>query len=243
MRLLVVLAATRALTPAPKPAAVTRRTAVAALALGGTLASPGRARRRNAAEQLRQAVFATVAADATVAGALLRLAFHDAVRRADGQTRGADGSIQYEIPDAENVRLGRPLALVMAMKPAGLSVADAVAVAGAAAVEASGGPRIAIGLGRLDASAAAPATLSRPIQQPGDEARDVVKRTLPEPGLSTVGLRRYFRRVGLSDQELVALMGAHTLGRHNTLLNMTNCLLYTSPSPRDRQKSRMPSSA
>ena len=27
------------------------------------------------------------------------------------------------------------------------------------------------------------------------------------------------------------------------LLNSTNCLLYTSPSPRDRQKSRMPSSA
>ena len=225
MRLLVVLAATRALTPAQKPAAVTRRTAVAALAVGGTLASPARARRRNAAEQLRQAVFAAVAADATVAGALLRLAFHDAVRRADGQTRGADGSIQYEIPDAENVRLGRPLALVMAMKPDGLSVADAVAVAGAAAVEASGGPRIAIGLGRLDASAAAPATLGRPIKQPGDEARDVVKRTLPEPGLSTVGLRRYFRRVGLSDQELVALMGAHTLGRHNTLLNMTKACL------------------
>ena len=221
----MVLAATRALTPAPKPAAVTRRTAVAALALGGTLASPARARRRNAAEQLRQAVFAAVAADATVAGALLRLAFHDAVRRADGQTRGADGSIRFEIPDAENVRLGRPLALVMAMKPDGLSVADAVAVAGAAAVEASGGPRIAIGLGRLDASAAAPATLERPIQQPGDEARDVVKRTLPEPGLSTVGLRRYFRRVGLSDQELVALMGAHTLGRHNTLLNMTKACL------------------
>ena len=221
---LVLLAATRALTPAPKPAAVTRRTAVAGVA-ALAFASPARARRRNAAEQLRQAVFGAVADDPTVAGALLRLAFHDAVRRADGQTRGADGSIQYEIPDAENVRLGRPLALVMAMKPAGLSVADAVAVAGAAAVEASGGPRIAIGLGRLDASAAAPATLGRPIAQPGDEARDVVKRTLPEPGLSTVGLRRYFRRVGLSDQELVALMGAHTLGRHNTLLNMTKACL------------------
>ena len=224
----MVLAVKRALTPAPKPAAVTRRTAVAgvaALAVGGTLASPARARRRNAAEQLRQAVFGAVADDPTVAGALLRLAFHDAVRRADGQTRGADGSIRFEIPDAENVRLGRPLALVMAMKPAGLSVADAVAWAGAAAVEASGGPRIAIGLGRRDASAAAPATLGRPIKQPGDEARDVVKRTLPEPGLSTVGLRRYFRRVGLSDQELVALMGAHTLGRHNTLLNMTKACL------------------
>ena len=28
-----------------------------------------------------------------------------------------------------------------------------------------------------------------------------------------------------------------------TLLDTTTCLLYTSPSPRDRQKSRMPSSA
>ena len=29
----------------------------------------------------------------------------------------------------------------------------------------------------------------------------------------------------------------------NSYLNVCNCLLYTSPSPRDRQKSRMPSSA
>ena len=27
------------------------------------------------------------------------------------------------------------------------------------------------------------------------------------------------------------------------IVNCVNCLLYTSPSPRDRQKSRMPSSA
>ena len=29
----------------------------------------------------------------------------------------------------------------------------------------------------------------------------------------------------------------------NEIENHNNCLLYTSPSPRDRQKSRMPSSA
>ena len=28
-----------------------------------------------------------------------------------------------------------------------------------------------------------------------------------------------------------------------SLIGLTTCLLYTSPSPRDRQKSRMPSSA
>ena len=39
---------------------------------------------------------------------------------------------------------------------------------------------------------------------------------------------------GLSDKNL-----EHTFAGDNSL----SCLLYTSPSPRDRQKSRMPSSA
>ena len=50
-----------------------------------------------------------------------------------------------------------------------------------------------------------------------------------------------------------ALQSALTRGQARGIRNMTgclrdqaesgNCLLYTSPSPRDRQKSRMPSSA
>ena len=41
----------------------------------------------------------------------------------------------------------------------------------------------------------------------------------------------------------VAIFGATgQLGRHVTEQALA-CLLYTSPSPRDRQKSRMPSSA
>ena len=37
----------------------------------------------------------------------------------------------------------------------------------------------------------------------------------------------------------------YTLAKSSSLKtpNVLNCLLYTSPSPRDRQKSRMPSSA
>ena len=38
--------------------------------------------------------------------------------------------------------------------------------------------------------------------------------------------------LGLSTAEIVSIANRHT-----------GCLLYTSPSPRDRQKSRMPSSA
>src|SRR5678809_159878 len=36
---------------------------------------------------------------------------------------------------------------------------------------------------------------------------------------------------------------SHTLGIVTAGLKYIGCLLYTSPSPRDRQKSRMPSSA
>ena len=37
--------------------------------------------------------------------------------------------------------------------------------------------------------------------------------------------------------------GTHTLGTISGLVEATNCLLYTSPSPRDKTVSRMPSSA
>ena len=44
-----------------------------------------------------------------------------------------------------------------------------------------------------------------------------------------------------NDGGAYALLGPSGCGK-TTLLNII-CLLYTSPSPRDRQKSRMPSSA
>ena len=39
------------------------------------------------------------------------------------------------------------------------------------------------------------------------------------------------------------LVDIESLKDANREMKYTNCLLYTSPSPRDRQKSRMPSSA
>ena len=44
----------------------------------------------------------------------------------------------------------------------------------------------------------------------------------------------------------IATFEAHLFSsnvEHCTISNVDSCLLYTSPSPRDRQKSRMPSSA
>ena len=45
----------------------------------------------------------------------------------------------------------------------------------------------------------------------------------------------------LNERQLELLEGAKNKAKESGLWNF--CLLYTSPSPRDRQKSRMPSSA
>ena len=44
-----------------------------------------------------------------------------------------------------------------------------------------------------------------------------------------------------AETELLNLFEKHNMGENDSEVN--TCLLYTSPSPRDRQKSRMPSSA
>ena len=102
--------------------------------------------------------------DPTLAGPLLRLAFHDAATREacdDNDdvsfTGGANGSIRYELEWSENRGLQRPLKVVEQLhnKVEGyLSLADTVALAGAAAVECAGGPHIAIRLGRIDSKEA-----------------------------------------------------------------------------------------
>ena len=46
-----------------------------------------------------------------------------------------------------------------------------------------------------------------------------------------------------SENELVDLLCSKTTGSKETFNQLCYCLLYTSPSPRDRTRSRMPSSA
>ena len=46
-----------------------------------------------------------------------------------------------------------------------------------------------------------------------------------------------------SEVEVIKLFAPYTIREDKNGTQYSPCLLYTSPSPRDRQKSRMPSSA
>ena len=70
----------------------------------------------------------------------------------------------------------------------------------------------------------------RPIGVWARASRSMLK---PYEGYQVVGVRIAVSK-GVKDAEVSLL---------NNISERKNCLLYTSPSPRDRQKSRMPSSA
>ena len=50
-------------------------------------------------------------------------------------------------------------------------------------------------------------------------------------------------KIKLAKTELIHFVGIGGIGMSGLALIMKGCLLYTSPSPRDRTRSRMPSSA
>ncbi|KAG6385874.1 hypothetical protein SASPL_154757 [Salvia splendens] len=131
---------------------------------------------------------------------MLRLAWHDAGTY-DAKTKcgGPNASIrnQAELNHAANAGLNIAIQLceeVKAKNPR-ISYADLYQLAGVVAVEVTGGPTIDFVPGRKD-SMASP-----------EEGR------LPDAKQGASHLRKVFNRMGLSDQDIVALSGGHTLGR------------------------------
>ena len=78
-----------------------------------------------------------------------------------------------------------------------VSIADIWALAGAAAVGFTGGPSVPVRRGRSDHAADGCPPNGR----------------LPDASLGAQHLRDVFYRQGFNDREIVALSGAHTLGR------------------------------
>lgn len=140
---------------------------------------------------------------------LIRLGWHDAGtynKNIDEfpQRGGANGSLRFEaeLKHGANAGLVNALKLLQPIKDkySGVTYADLFQLAGATAVEEAGGPKIPMKYGRVD--------VTGPEQCP-EEGR------LPDAGPPSPAdhLRKVFYRMGLNDKEIVALSGAHTLGR------------------------------
>lgn len=148
------------------------------------------------ARDVREQVRAAVLANPGLAAQLVRLVFHDAftVDPASGEG-GCNGSIRNELGRDENRGLRAAVnVLTRIQESAGLGWGDTIAVAGAEAVEAAGGPHIELRLGREESN--------------GQDPTDI----MPDRGSTLAVLRNLFAPRGFSDRDLVALSGAHTLG-------------------------------
>ncbi|XP_010526895.1 PREDICTED: L-ascorbate peroxidase 3, peroxisomal [Tarenaya hassleriana] len=131
---------------------------------------------------------------------MLRLAWHDAgTYDAKTKTGGPNGSIRNEEEFTHGANSGLKIALDLCEAVKGkhpkISYADLYQLAGVVAVEVTGGPDISFVPGRKDSNVCP------------KEGR------LPDAKQGVRHLRDIFHRMGLSDKDIVALSGGHTLGR------------------------------
>jgi len=135
---------------------------------------------------------------------LLRLAWHDAGTYDKASNTGGPRAAQ-QYPGGEDAHganagldIARDLLQPLKARYPDMSMADLWALAAVVAIEASGGPVIPFRPGRVDAKSA---------------AESVEDGRLPDATQGVDHLRSVFGRMGLDDADIVALSGAHTLGR------------------------------
>ncbi|KAG5176943.1 heme peroxidase [Tribonema minus] len=150
---------------------------------------------------------------------LVRLAWHDSgtydksIRIEEWpKCGGANGSIRFvpEINHKANSGLVHGLELLKPLKDKhpSISWADLIQMASATAIEQAGGPKIDMRYGRKDVSSAAECA-------PEGNLPAGAKPWPNNAASAAEHLRAVFERMGFNDQEIVALSGAHTLGRAN----------------------------
>jgi catalase (peroxidase I) len=151
---------------------------------------------------VKGAIIKLLNADAELGPLLLRLVFNDIAtfdvcKKEDRP--GSRAEIRYEFDHPKNLGLKRAFEALEPIReafPPKISRADMWTFAAGVAVENMGGPRIIWRSGRKDA-----------------ESNDHTSDNIPNPSDAPVCVRAKFARMGLNDQEMVCLMGAHTVGR------------------------------
>ncbi|CAL9045355.1 probable L-ascorbate peroxidase 4, peroxisomal [Musa acuminata AAA Group] len=131
---------------------------------------------------------------------ILRLAWHDAgTYDVKTKTGGPNGSIRFKEEYSHGSNAGLEIAIDLLepvkVKHPKITYADLYQLAGVVAVEITGGPTVPFAPGRKDSSVCP------------EEGR------LPDANQGVSHLRDVFYRMGLSDKDIVALSGGHTLGR------------------------------
>lgn len=139
----------------------------------------------------------------------VRLAWHASgtfdAASGTGGSNGATMRFAPESTDGANAGLDKARARleVLKAKYPGVSYADLWTLAGVVAIRTMGGPSIPWTSGRTDLTEA-------------DASKVPPNGRLPNASLGAEHIRDVFYRMGFNDQEIVALSGAHSLGRCHT---------------------------
>jgi len=150
-----------------------------------------------------------------VAPILLRLAWHSSGTYCyQSRTGGSDGATIRFAPESEHranvgLDIARDLLEPVKKKYPDISYADLYVLAGAVAVREMGGPKIGFRGGRSDVHPPCP-ELNGILSQ---DKRFSPDRRLPDAGRQAQHLRDIFYRMGFDDRAIVALSGAHAVGR------------------------------
>lgn len=155
---------------------------------------------------------------------MVRLAWHDSgtfdksVEAEWPAAGGAVGSIRFEpeIQHGANAGLAGAIKLLEPIKTAcpSVSYADLFQMASSRAIELAGGPKLAMRYGRVDVTSADQCSPegNLPDAEAGPSGTYGGCPSM-EDNTPNGHLRKVFYRMGLNDEEIVALSGAHTFGR------------------------------
>jgi catalase (peroxidase I) len=160
-------------------------------------------------DKIRKQIAAVIDADPNRGPTLIRLAWHASgtYSKVD-KTGGSDGGNIRHQPEAGHganagLHLARGWLEPIKKSNPGITYADLFTLAGVVAIEEMGGPKIKWRPGRSDNPDGKSSSQNTRLPD-ADKGKnvDTIKH-----------IREIFNRMGFSDQEIVALLGAHSLGR------------------------------
>lgn len=192
--------------------------------------------RVSAVDSVKERVRRAILANPSLAPAFYHLSLLDGLSyQAATEKYGPDGTVLFQVlaqkgADVYMNNLQQAAVVILETEKFlrqknAISLADAVAIGGAEAIESVGGPILVVQLGRMDTAKNTPMNAALPLNLFSGNAvsKDTVLQT--------------FRAAGMSDRETIALLcGLYTLERVETARNTDDWKLAAKPKFRERGK-------